>query len=43
MKTLAEVAAPEGKKAARQDNADRAASGGKYGVPTPPGARASVN
>lgn len=39
MKTLAEVAAPEGKKAARQDSANRAASGGKFGVPAAPGAR----
>lgn len=41
MKTLTEVAAPAGKKAARQEGAERGASGGKFAVPTGP--RLAVN
>lgn len=36
MKTLTEVAAPAGKKAAQQEAADEAASGGRFGVRQPP-------
>lgn len=36
MKTLTEVAAPSGKKAAQQEAADEAANGGKFGVRQPP-------
>ena len=39
MKTLTETGEPQGKKEARQQNADRAASAGRYGVPAAPGAR----
>ncbi len=37
-----EAAAPEGKKAARQESANKASSAGRFGVPAAPGAR-SVN
>jgi hypothetical protein len=43
MKTLTEVMAPDGKKAARQDSAERASSGGKFKVPAAPGSRPVVN
>jgi transposase len=36
MKTIEEARAPAGKKAARQEGAERAASGGKFGVPNGP-------
>jgi hypothetical protein len=39
MKTLTEAAAPEGKKAARQESANKASSAGRFGVPAAPGAR----
>lgn len=39
MKTLTEAAAPEGKKAARQESADKASSAGRFGVPAAPGVR----
>lgn len=41
MKTLAEAKAPQGKKAERQDNADRAAGHSMFGVPPAP--RSAVN
>lgn len=36
VKTLAETAAPEGKKAQRQANAEQAASGGRFAAPSAP-------
>lgn len=36
MKTLSEAGAPEGKKAQRQANAERSASGGRFAAPTAP-------
>jgi hypothetical protein len=39
MKTLNETGAPEGKKAARQESANKAASAGRFGVPAAPGQR----
>lgn len=41
LKTLNEAAAPSGKRAARQDRADKASSGGKFGVRSAP--RLAVN
>jgi hypothetical protein len=43
MKTLTETEQPDGKKAARQDSAERASSGGKFRVPQAPGTRPVVN
>lgn len=39
MKTLNEAAVPEGKKAARQESANKASSAGRFSVPLAPGAR----